>query len=345
MLCILSNHGFTQENSLVTVVTAEKSAAIERLQLTGTLTSARQAALSPRVSGLIRAVNVDAGDTVDVGDTVVELDDTLATLELERNQAAIAEQQVQLAEARRLFNEAQQLLEERTLAPTQAHAAEARVKSAEAALQRLQVEQQRLAELVERHIVPAPFAAMVASKLVEVGEWVETGTAMLELVETDHLRLDVQVPQERYTSVNTGMPVTIQADASLPQNEIKAKVSARVASQDTSGRTFLVRIELDNPDDQLTPGMSARATFELTSNTEALLVPRDAIVRTPDGGTWVWQILTDANGDTRVNQRQVKLGRTLSDNIEIRAGLQAGDSVVLRGNESLQQDQRVIIVD
>lgn len=213
------------------------------------------------------------------------------------------------------------------------------MRMAGAAVDRLQTEQRQQAEVLRRHTVVAPFAGVVSRRIAEVGEWVETGTPVLELVDTERLRVDVQVPQERYAAVTVGTPVKVRLDA-RPQQVLEGRVATTVPVKDPNARTFLARIEVDDPGRQMTPGMSARVSFGLGGEQPAMSVPRDAVVRRPDGSTVVWVV--EGEGPTAaVSQRQVEVGPTLSDRIEIHSGLEPDALVVLRGNETLEDGQRV----
>jgi RND family efflux transporter MFP subunit len=325
----------------VTVVIAAAAPVEESLALTGTVTSERSAALSPRVSGLVAAVNVDAGATVKTGDVLLELDAALARLALARADAGLAEARARQAEAARLREEARQQVERRLVPQTRLLAAEAELRIASATVERLQAERRQQAELVARHTVVAPFAGTVSRKLAEAGEWVETGTAVLELVDTHRLRLDLQAPQERYHQIETGAPVSVRADA-VGGRTFNGTVTAKVPVKNPAARTFLVRVRVEDADGNLTPGMSAEALLDLRGSGSAVVLPRDAIVRYPDGTSRVW--IVNGGSPPSVSAHRVELGRNLAGGIEVRGGLPAGSRVVLRGNETLRDGQAVRVV-
>ena len=326
----------------VTVVRAQGGGVSSSLPLTATVTTERSAALSPRVSGLVAAVHVDAGDRVPAGKVLLELDPALARLALQRSQAALEEAEAAHAEARRQYEETQELVERRLVPTTRLPAADAAMRMAGAAYERLRSEHQQQAETLRRHTVVAPFAGVVSRKIAEVGEWVETGTAVLELVDTQHVRIDVQVPQEHYQAVRVGTPVAVRLDAA-PGDVLAGRVAMRVPVKDPEARTFLARIDVPDGHEHMTPGMSARVSFDLGASVQAVSLPRDALVRRPDGSSLVWVVQGEAP-DATVTPRQVEVGRPLGGEVEIRSGVQAGARVVLRGNETLEEGQRVRVV-
>lgn len=312
----------------------------EELPLTGTVTARQQAALSPRAAGLVATVHVDAGDHVKTGDKLVTLDSTLAALVVERTQAALAESRALLAESQRLRDESRQLLADNTIATTEAKTREAALTVATAASARLKVEAREAAELLARHTVIAPFDGVVTAKLTDAGEWVATGTPVLRLVTIDQARVDVQIPQERFAEIAADTPVNIHPDA-RPGTSLPARVTARVPVSDPAARSALVRIEPVDTQARLLPGKSARVVFRLRSATPVLTVPRDALVRRPDGTVNVWIASRSTDDAWSASPRRVDLGRTFSDLVEIRSGLEPGQQVVIRGNETLRDGQPV----
>lgn len=327
----------------VTVTQSTASGVAEELRYTGTITAEREAALSPRVSGLVSAVRADVGDHVKKGDLLLELDDSLARLALNQAKAALEEAEIRREEQERVRDDAQSLVETSTIARTQARAAAAEAAMAGAAASRLSAELARQQELVARHRLLAPFDGVVRRRMAEVGEWVDNATPVLELVTMQPVRLDIQVPQERYDAVRSGQAVRVRLDA-LPGLEFAGKVIARVPASDPASRTVLVRARLDDPEGRIIPGMSGLAHFDLPARAGAVTVPRDAVIRGSDGLTRVWVVDT-VDGIGRAGARRVTLGRTQAGRVEILDGLEAGRSVVVQGNENLREGQEVRVVE
>jgi RND family efflux transporter MFP subunit len=331
--------GVAQEPSPVVVAQPGIGTVPETLELTGTVTSARVAELSPRVSGLVARVLVDAGSR---GDLLLELDDALARLELERVTAELDEGRIRLAEAKRLRDEVVRLVADHHVPKSQADTVEAELEIAAAAVTRLNIQRRQQAEIVARHRLLAPFPGIVSRKLSETGEWVATGTPVLELVATDELRVDVQAPQQRQSDLAAGTVATIRADG-LPGVEFQGTVSAVVPVKDPASRTFLVRIAVPKTGGQLTPGMSANVTFTLERALGAMTVPRDAIIRQPDGSALVWVVVEQGESSIAA-PRRVELGRAIGDFIEVRSGLDSEARVVVRGNELLREGRPVNVL-
>lgn len=330
----------------VGVSTARSGDIHEEVALNGTLIARRVSRLSTEIDGRVETIRVDDGDALGAGDVVLELDATLARIDLEAAVARLEEARARLAEAERRHRELLELKQRQHVAQTQVAAAAAEIDIASAAVRQAEAARARAGEVLARHTVRAPFDAVVRRKLVERGEWVETSTAVAELVDVAVLRLEVPVPQFYYARVRAGTPVTIRLDA-MPEASFEARVTRRIPVSDAASRTFRVRIDLPNPDGRLAPGMSARARLRIAQGDEgpALLLPRDAVVRKPDGSTNVWVIVVE-DGVTKAVPRPVETGRAYRDLVEVvRGEVSPGEQVVVRGNEILRPGQSVLVAE
>lgn len=327
----------------VTVTQAKLLPVVSKLELTGTVTAKRQSRLSSRTSGLIMKLHVDAGSVVKTGDVLMELDDTQAKLALERLQVENEQATTELAEAKRQLEEVSALTKVGGFSKSEAETRQTAVRVKTAAVSRSEVQMREQKDIIARHQLLAPFDGVIRNKQTEEGEWVQTGTPVVELVETGDVLLDVQVPQEFYTRLASEVTVAVRLDA-LPQTELKATISTSTPVKDPVSRTFLLRLKLDDPKGLALPGMSARIVFRFRNETASIQVPRDAIVRTQDGGATVWSLEPDENGTGIVKAQSVTLGASSNDQAVIQEGLAQGTLVVLLGNESLREGQKVKVV-
>lgn len=328
-----------QEPARVRVATPESARFGERFALTGTLTAERAAELSPRVDGLVARVRVDAGDAVEAGDVLIDLDDQLARHALGRTRAERERAQAAVREAERLFAEARRVGEQDFIPATLVAARDSELQLAQAALAAARAAEREQAELVARHALTAPFAGVIAAKRTEAGEWVQRGTPVLSLVATDRVWLDLRVPQERWDDLGSDIEATVYPDA-LGGVGLPARVGAKVPVTDPGARTFLLRLLLDDEQHRLLPGTSARAEIALPAGAAALAVSRDALLRQPDGGYSLF-VVEAGEGGPVARQRTVRVLRDQGEMVAIAEGLSAGERVVIRGNEALRDGERV----
>ncbi len=319
---------------------------VNQIDVTGTVTSPRTAVLSTAVGGLVSELTIDEGDRVATGDVLLQLDAELAQLALERAVAEVRQREIALDDARRRFTEAEKVGTQRGIARTQVESLRAEVTSDEAALAASRAAARERRAIVERHALKAPFAGVISERLAELGEWVNPGDGLLELVATDNLRFDFRVGQENFAAVSAGTPVQMTFDA-LRDRPLSGRVDKIVPVKNPGARTFLVRVLADSasPTEPLniTPGMSVRGRLNVDTGHSGIVVSRDAILRFPDGRVTVWVV--DPDGELPVVREQiVRTGSEFAGIVEITSGLVAGDLVVVRGNETLQDGQTVAIL-
>jgi RND family efflux transporter MFP subunit len=327
----------------VTAATAEMRPIVNMVRLSGTVVSTRAAGVSTAVAGLVEAVKVDLGDRVGEGDTLIELDRALALQDVRRAEAALSEAEARLADENRRLRVAERLIKRGNVPQNELEARQAEARIATAAVERLKAEAARERERLRRHTIYAPFSGVVARKVTEAGEWVSPGETVVELVSTDNLRVDIPVPQNYYPQLAAEAPVEVEFDA-LPGTAFKAERAALVPVSDPRARTFTLRVRLAESDAPLTPGMSARVALHLATGEEGIVVPRDAVIRHPDGRVTVW-VLQEEGARISVTERRVELGRGFDGLVHVLIGVSAGERVVVRGNESLRQGQRVRVLD
>ncbi|MFP3921564.1 MAG: efflux RND transporter periplasmic adaptor subunit [Dichotomicrobium sp.] len=322
---------------------SEMAPIINRVRLSGTVVSPRTAQLSSDLGGLVEDVLVDLGDRVAAGDPLIQLDASLEGLQLRSAEASTREAQEELADAERRVRIARRLAENDNLPQNELDAREAALRIAEAKADRLESEEERFRARVERHTITAPFAGVITSRSADAGEWIDPGDTVVELVDVDHLRVDAAVPQRHFPELDEDPDVTLRFDA-LPDREVDAEVVARVPLSDPTARTFTLRLAPSAEGIPLTPGMSARVVIRLDTGERGVVIPRDALMRYPDGRTTVWVTQRDGENVT-VEEQQVELGRAFNGRIHVRSGLEAGTRIVVRGNESLQPGQRVRVTN
>lgn len=316
------------------------------IDVQGTATSLRTASLSTAVSGMVAGLSVDVGARVTQGDNLLQLDAELVRLAIERLGAQVQQREVALADARRRFEEAREVGPEKGIARTTIETLRAGVAIEEAALAAARAERNEQRALLARHSVKAPFDGLISARYSELGEWINPGDAVFDLVALDDLRFDFRVAQDHSSDITLATPIALRYG---PQREaVAARVDAIVPVKDPATRTFLVRVVVDpsvSADAPLaTPGMSATGRFELSTGRRGVTVSRDAILRFPDGRVTAW-VVEESDGSNLVRERRVTTGREFNGLVEITAGLEAGDIVVVRGNETLQDGQDVVILD
>ncbi len=327
----------------VAVAVAREQAVAGDVPVAGSVVARHHAILSTAVAGRVDQLETDIGETVAVGATLLRLDAALARHELAAAEASADAANARLEDATRRLQEVERLRAEQVVARTEVLTRTFAVEEARAEHARWQAEVAQRREWLLRHQLRAPFAGVIVERHADPGEWVDPGDPVFDLVATEAPWVDLQVPQQYFRVLSTGSAVRLQFDA-FPGTELPGRITRIVPVSGSHARTFRVRVTPGAGSIRIAPGMSVRGLLQLPAGEDGTLVPRDALVRKPDGTSQVWRV--DApGGETRVEAVAVRPGAAQDGWILVRGELRAGDRVVVRGNESLQSGQAVRIVD
>jgi membrane fusion protein, multidrug efflux system len=319
----------------------------EVLRVTGTVFSRRYSKLSSQVEGLVQRLIVDQGTYVKRGDVLCQIDATFAELDSKDAGYRLQRSKAGLTEAKRQFDESIRLSQEKIVAESDLLSLRSKLRIAELEVERMEILETRASETLDRYTVTAPFDGMIVSKQTEEGEWIDRGGTALTIVELDVVFVEFLVPQSFYHSIDRQRKVAVTFEA-LPRQRFLGEISGVIALASESSRSFPVRIELPNPDHAIAPGMSARGFFHSGSagDEQAILVPTDALVRTPDGRHSVWVVSDLKAASTVAVERVIELGPRQENQFVVAGGdLKPGESVVVRGNERLVSGDFVRVVE
>jgi len=330
-----------EKPNLITVTKVVAQNLREEVPLAGTAEPVQESDVSSRVAGVVIEVFVDEGDWVEAGQKILSLDPDIAELAVASATAKLNEAIARHKDALRQKKEYQSLIKNKAVAATSLASAVADEEAARATIALQQAELMRNKELLSRHVLTAPFAGVVVNKLVEAGQWVKAENSAIKLVALDRIRIRASLPQRYFNSVDTTAVVRVVFD-SLPEKTFSGRTTALVAVGKQSTRSFPLLITLENTQHAIAAGMSARVYVELkSSQANALMIPRDAVVLKANGSRVVWQVI-ETEGKLKVKPVGLVTGRPQGELVEVlESTLNAGDRVVLLGNENLRPDQIV----
>ncbi len=298
----------------------------------GTVISRNQARLAAEVEGRLEWV-AEVGVVVRRGEIVARLDDVLLEHSLLADKATVARERARLkyqnAEVRRLTP----LVRKQSVPESQLDEAIANsgMTRAEIAAGKARVALAR--ERLKRANLLAPFDGVITERLLQAGEWAETGAAVVRLVDTSSLEVQTWVPVNALNFVHEGSTLTLSGN---PSNAV-GTVRTIVPVGDNRSRLYELRLGFTG--ESWPVGADVRVAVPTAEARKVLAVPRDALVLRREGNT-VYRV--DAEG---LAQRvPVNTGVAVGRLIEV-DGIQSGDRVVIRGGERLQPGRSVTIIE
>lgn len=327
----------------VQVEVIASSPIVKEIELTGTVTSPNVSQISTSIAGLIEEVKFDSGAVVKRDDVLAQLDDELELATLTELTAKSKQAQTEASDAARRLEIAKNLAERKIGPQNTADDRLAELESKRAALESARAAEKRQSVVIKRHTIKAPFDGVISQRMGEVGEWIEPGNPLFELVALKELRVDVPVPQQFYEAINreTDVSLTFETLSGAPQS---ARVDVLIPVNDPDARTFTLRVLPQDNALPITPGMSARVLLKLKAGQTGTVVSRDALIRHPDGRITAW-VTEKGDKATAVKERLIKIGHSFNGLVHVVSGLKEGERVVVRGNEALREGQAVRITN
>jgi membrane fusion protein (multidrug efflux system) len=293
------------------------------LRATGTLRAGRQLPTAFAVGGVVSRLFVDEGQAVRAGDRLAALDAVPFEAEVDRAAARLDYLQARLARS-------EQLLEARAVG-----AEEVEEDRAERAGVAAQLRQARWR--LERSTLRAPFDARVRSRSLEPGQVVSPGTAAFELLAVDTLEVEVAVPARDLARIDLAGPVIVSA-SDRPGRSYAARIAHAPVAGDARSGSVPVKIEVPVSDALLLPGLLVECVFTpsgRSDHAESVQIPVSA-VRVGDDGPVVFRV-----EDGRAQEVSVQLDRVREDRVDVRAGLERGDRIVIDAPDRLRDGDPV----
>ena len=311
----------------VEISTVETRDFVERISLTGTVVAGQDVTISAQESGVIRRVIVEKGATVTVGQALLEIDDAVLRSQVDEATAQASLASETWARRKRLYEEDQVGSE---LAYLEAK------YTAEQASARLATLQTRLG----RTVIRAPIDGILETRLVEVGAMVNVGTDVARIVSLDPVKVVAGVPERYAQDVRVGASVTTVFDVLDISSE--GRISYVGATVNARNRTFLVELEMPNPDGLIKPQMVANLGLVRQMVEGAIVIPQEALVRVEDG--YVAFVVEGEGSDAVVLSRAVELGSSQRNEVVIETGLTAGEQLIVVGQQQVTAGDRVNVV-
>jgi RND family efflux transporter MFP subunit len=286
----------------------------------GVVEAVQQAELTAQTAGRVTAVAVDVNDRVAVGQVLLRLTAVEQQAGANTARAQLRAAEAAAVEAQANFRRYDALASGQYVSRAQVDQARAARDSAVASRDAARAQLAQAAQQADYTVVRAPYAGIVSARLVEPGESVATGQPLLALYAPGALRIQVQVPQSDADAIRDAGRATVQLDDG---RRIDAASVAVFPSADPATHSVAVRVILPAMADAPQPGATAKVVFPIAgpAGTGAVRIPRSALVQRGEiSGVYV----IDGN---RVALRQVRLGRTAGDGVEIAAGLKSGERI------------------
>lgn len=306
--------------------------------LVGSVEPWKRSLVASEIDGLVKSFPAEEGRAVKKGQVLAELREDTLQIRLDSATASHREAQTRYTQAQLDLERVKALFEKELVTKKEFDDAIAQEGALRERMAQLEAEIRQVRDQLAKTKIMAPFDGWITKEYTEVGQWVEAGGSVVEMVDLSRVKVDVPLPERYVKDVRVNDAVSVTFDG-LPGFDAQGHVFSVVAQADRISRTFPVKVEIPNPDLRIKSGMVARLTLVAGAPYQATVVPKDALVLR-GGKEYVFFIK-----DGTANQLAVTPLAHVDKFVEIDGGVQPGMMVVVSGNERLLPGQTVKILD
>ena len=325
-----SSHGQLPPETIASAIVAEEKWE-STLSAIGSVAAVQGVNVSAELAGKIVALGFESGAVVAKDDLLVKLDTSLEEAQLRAAEAQVEWARISAERARKLRAES-------TLSQSELDAAEAGLKQNEASADAIRA-------TIAKKTIRAPFAGRLGIRLVNLGEFLDVGKPIVSLQSLATVYVDFSLPQQELAQLKTGMKVRVSTDT-YPGKQFDGQLTAINPDLDSATRSVRLRATLENPENQLRPGMFARAEIILPEQQNVVVVPATSVLNAPFGNS-VYVIESRPAGTNGpaglvVRQKIVRTGRMRGDFIAVETGVKPGEKGVSTGLFKLRNGMSVV---
>jgi multidrug efflux system membrane fusion protein len=331
--------------SPVQAATATQQTVPRYLSGLGTATAANTVTVTSRVDGQLMAIHFTEGQQVKAGDLLAEIDPRPFQVQLTQAQGQLAKDQATLANARRDLARYQQLVKTNLVSRQELDTQASLVQQTEGAIKADQgaVDSAKLQITYSR--ITAPIDGRVGLKLVDVGNYVTSGstTGLVVITQTHPIDVVFTLPEGNIADLLKAQkagPVSVEAWDRTNQNKLTTGSLLSLDNQiDTATGTIKLKARFANEDDALFPNQFVNARLQVDTLHDAVVIPTAAL-QMGNEGNFVWTL----SEDNKVSKHRVTAGVQDSRQVVISTGLNAGDRVVTDGIDRLTEGMQVEVL-
>jgi membrane fusion protein, multidrug efflux system len=316
---IAQGAAFQMPPTAVTTVVAQRETWPSTLTVIGTAAAIEGVTVSADLPGTIDKIHFESGQSVHVGDILVELDTRqeraqLANLEAQRDLAGIN------------YGRAQELVKAGVISHSEYDNANAQQKATEAQVGDIKA-------AIARKTIHAPFTGVLGIRQVSLGQYLAAGQAIVSLQSVDPIYVNFGIPQQQTAQMRHGRSLRV-TNGDLPGMAFTGKITALDSVVNEQTRNIQVQATLANKGNKLRPGMFVQVELPVGQPREVVPLPASAINYAPYGDSvFIVAEMKDAKGKSYrgVRQQVVKVEGSRGDQVAVTSGINPGDEVVSSG--------------
>jgi RND family efflux transporter MFP subunit len=326
----------------VAIVQPKRSAPAQEIILPANVQAFADAPIYARTNGYLKRWYVDIGSRVKQGQLLAEIDTPEVDQQLRQARADLATAQANRDLSKITADRYAGLLKTESVSKQESDNAAGDYEAKQAAVQSGQANVKRLEETLAFQKIYAPFSGVITARNTDIGALINSGSGgtaneLFHIAQPDKLRVYVSVPQIYSQAAKPGITADLTL-AEFPGRRFQGKLVRTANAIDPTSRTLLVEIAVDNPTGQLFTGSYAEVHFKLPTPASSLILPVNTLLFRSEG----LRVAT-VNQDQHVELKQITLGHDFGSEVEVVAGLNGNENVIINPPDSVVDGETVRI--
>jgi len=334
LAALFSLNYLSEETVKVKTAEAVRGDITQSISYSGAIESPKRVQIGSKIAGRVSAVLFNELDEVPAGQALIKLEDDELKAQLSQAQEALNQAQINLVNIEKNLERVKELFKKGFASTEQLETAQQAYDVGKALIKQNQANLAFIRARLESTTITSPISGTIVSKNVTVGEIVagplgggnfSVPTPMAEIADLNDLEVQTDVDEVEMSKVHVGQEARITVDA-YPDKTYKGtvrEIAATTLSRRDVGITYRVKVHITNPDKILKLGMTANVDFMIENRGQVLTVPKSAVLVQGDE-QFVFKVR-----DQKVYKREVETGMEGEEFVEITAGLQSGEKVIV----------------
>jgi RND family efflux transporter MFP subunit len=327
----------------VQVSNSASGGGLDGVTASGKIESVNSANVSTRMMGYVTQLAVKTGQNVTEGQLLVSVNSTDLQAKKAQVDAAIQQASSAYANAKKDYERFMQLFKQNSASQKELDDMTTRYEMAQAGLESAQQMKNEVSAQFAYAQIKAPFSGVVTNTFVKEGDMANPGMPLVTLEGGSGKQVTAMVSESEITKIQSGMKATVLVKSL--QKEFSGKVIEVSLSAKNTGGQYLVKVNLDNPDDTVLSGMFVNVHFAVESPknikenaSQKVLIPESALVKQGQ----LTGIYTVGSGNVAI-LRWLRIGKTYGNQVEVLSGLSADEPYIVSADGKLYNGAKVSV--
>ena len=316
-----------KEEALVAVQTVKDTLFTHYLDIQGSVDTKENIIIQPEYSGTLTSLTVKAGQKVAKGQILGRVDDAGMSQQL-----ASAENQYALAKT--TFERQKNLWDKKIGSEIQYLQAKTNYEAQMKAVAQMKAQ-------VAKTVVRAPFSGIIDEVITDKGQVVGPGQQLMRIVNLSDMYVSANIPESFIGKIKVGAIVDVQIKSIGKTYQGRVRQVGNYINP--NNRNFSIEVAVPNKDNLLRPNQVAVLKIEDYKKPNAILVPESIVTENAAGEKIIYTVDTSSK-EPKAVKKTITIGLTSGSNVEVKSGLNKGETIIIEGARSIQNGDQVEIL-